>query len=224
MTLDHAAIIAFHRQMHDKFRSTQSGTLINYLDHTFIVHQNVFWPGDDSRALVENYVIHAGEEVLDVCTGAGHLAVFSAEKGAQKVVALDRNPAAVENAKANAERYGYAHVIEVQESDMFSALEKDRRFDVITMNPPFVAHALDDVVSGSTWDEELRVHRVFFANAQAHLKPNGRIYIAAANFGAIDEMKHMATSAGYAMREIGHYNIPNTLLVFYAFELVPDGE
>jgi release factor glutamine methyltransferase len=219
MALDQAAVLAYHREMHAKFRTTESGTLVEYLDKVFVVHKNVFWPGDDSRALVENYTVHPGEEVVDVCTGAGHIAIFSADKGAGSVVALDRNPDAVENAKDNARRHGYDQIVDVRESDMFSALEEDRKFDVITMNPPFVPHALDDVVSSSTWDEELYVHKEFFAHAQDHLKPKGRVYIAGANFGAVKEMKEMAKAAGYSIRQIGRYQKPNTQLIFYAFEL-----
>jgi release factor glutamine methyltransferase len=185
----------------------------------FALHRNVFWPGDDSVPLVKNYVVNPGEEALDLCTGAGHIAVFSASKGARTVVALDRNPDAVQNAKENAERHGYADTIEVKESDVFSALEPDRTFDVITMNPPFIDVELEDIVSSSTWDENLHVHREFFAHAKDHLKPGGRSYIAQANFGVVDEMREMAEDAGFTVSEIGSHNKPNTALVFYAFEL-----
>ena len=221
MKLDIAAVSAFHREMHGKFRATETGMFVEYLGKKFVVHKNVFWPGDDSRALVENYVVHPGEEVLDLCAGAGPIAVFSADKGARSVLALDKSPHAVENAKHNAKLHGYSDVIEVRESDMFSALEPDRKFDVITMNPPFMDHELDDIVSNSTWDQDLYVHKEFFARAKDYLKPDGRGYIAQANFGPIKQIKQMARSGGYAVREIGKYKKPNTQLVFYAFELRP---
>jgi len=221
MKLDHAAIRDYHREMHGKFRRTETGSTVEYLGKQFVVHKNVFWPGDDSWALVNSYVIHPGEDVLDVGTGAGHIAVFSAYKGAGRVVALDINPHAVENAKDNAERHGYRDTIEVMESDMFSALHEDRKFDVITMNPPFLEHVLDDIVSNSTWDEDLHVHKEFFERSRDYLKPSGRSYIAHANFGPIKEMKQMARAADYTIREIGRYKKPNTAVIFYAFELQP---
>jgi methylase of polypeptide subunit release factors len=221
MKLDIAAVSAFHREMHGKFRATETGMFVEYLGKKFVVHKNVFWPGDDSRALVENYVVHPGEEVLDLCTGAGPIAIFSADKGARSVLALDKSSYAVENARHNAELNGYSGLIEARESDMFSAVEPDRRFDVITMNPPFMDHELDDIVSNSTWDQGLYVHKEFFAHAKDYLKPNGRGYIAQANFGPIKEIKQMVRSGGYAVREIGKYKKPNTQLVFYAFELRP---
>jgi release factor glutamine methyltransferase len=221
MKLDVAAITAFHREMHGKFRATETGSIVEYLGKQFVVYKNVFWPGEDSRALVENYIVHPGEEVLDLCTGSGHIAVFSADKGAKRVMAVDRNPSAVQNARDNAERHGFSEIIEVRESDMFSALSRDEKFDVITMNPPFLEHALDDVVSNSTWDEDLHVHREFFEHVRDYLKPRGRAYIAQANFGPLKEVKDMAKGRGYNIREIGRYKKPNTAMIFYAFEVQP---
>jgi release factor glutamine methyltransferase len=221
MKLSSTNIAEFHREMHRKFRATESGLLVDYLGKQFVVHKNVFWPGDDSRPLVENFVVHPGEEVLDLCTGAGHIAVFAADKGAARVVALDRNPSAVENARANAERHGFSRVIEVRQSDMFSALGKDEKFDVVTMNPPFLDHELDDIVSNSTWDEDLHVHKEFFAHVGDYLKPDGRAYIAQADFGPMNEVKRMAKEAGFAIRELGKYNRPFAPIIFYAFELQP---
>ena len=217
--VDETGVIGFHRHMHETFRATETGTEVEYLGKTFVVHRHVFWPGEDSKALVMNYVVHSGEEVLDLCTGAGPVAVFSAYKGAHSVLAVDINPDAVENARSNAEHHGLSHIIEARQSDMFSAVEKDRQFDVITMNPPFINHPADDIVSSSTWDEALHVHKEFFANAPDRLKTNGRSYIAEANYGTIQEMERLARSAGFAVREIGRHKKPYTDLIFYAYEL-----
>jgi release factor glutamine methyltransferase len=217
--VDETGVVGFHRHMHETFRGTETGTEVEYLGKTFVVHRNVFWPGEDSKALVMNYVVHSGEEVLDLCTGAGPVAIFSAYKGARSVLAVDINPDAVENARTNAEHHGLSHIIEARQSDMFSAVEKDRKVDVITMNPPFIDHPADDIVSRSTWDEALHVHREFFANAPDRLKTNGRIYIAEANYGTIRKMQRLASSAGLAVREIGRHKKPYTDLVFYAYEL-----
>jgi release factor glutamine methyltransferase len=218
---DVEAVTAYHRHMHETFRATESGAVVEFLGKTFVVHRNVFWPGDDSKALVMNYVVESGDEVLDLCTGSGHIAVFSASGGAGRVVALDINPAAVDNARANAERHGFADVIDVRESNMFSAVEPGRRFDVITMNPPFLDHPLDDVVSRSTWDEGLHVHRDFFSHAREHLSPRGRMYLAQANFGTVEETEQMARAGGFALRRIGEHRKPYTDIVFSAFELTP---
>jgi hypothetical protein len=84
VTIDYSAIRAYHREMHEKFRMIGTGT-IEYLGMEFALHRNVFWPGDDSVPLVKNDVVNPGEEALDLCTGAGHIAVFSASKGARSV-------------------------------------------------------------------------------------------------------------------------------------------
>ena len=78
--------------------------------------------------------VHEGERVLDMGTGSGVNAILAARKGAQ-VLAVDINPQAVEAARANAERNGVSHIVEVRGSDVFS--EVHGRFDVIVFDRHF---------------------------------------------------------------------------------------
>jgi len=207
--------------MFDKFRAVPTeGKIVDYLGKPFIVYPGVFWPHEDSKALVQNYKINPGEEVLDVCTGSGVIAIYSAWKGARKVVALDINPEAVRTARENVHRYGLDNVVEVRESDVFSALKPGEQFDVITMNSPFTDHAevKKDYVEKTIWDQDLHVHRTFFQGLDKVLKQNGRVYLSQANFGAVNEMKVLAEQAGYSVQEIGR-NVVDDIRTFYAFEL-----
>ncbi len=205
----------------EQFRSVPpAGAKIKYLDKDFLVFRNVFSPFDDSLPLVENYQIKPGEKVLDVCTGSGVIAIFSALKGAGKVLAVDINPEAVENAQANVDLYGLKDVIEVRLSDMFSSLSPEENFDVITGNLPFRNKEAPDLVALSQWDTNLHCHKALFEGVKRHLKPGGRVYLAQANFGALDEMKEMARKEGFKVKLIGQRAMPNNdPRVFYAFEL-----
>ncbi|MDD4989785.1 MAG: tRNA (adenine(22)-N(1))-methyltransferase TrmK [Candidatus Pacebacteria bacterium] len=205
----------------EQFRSVPlAGAKIKYLDKDFLVFRNVFSPFDDSLPLVENYQIKPGEKVLDVCTSSGVIAIFSALKGAGKVLAVDINPEAVKNAQANVDLYGLKDVIEVRLSDMFSSLSPEENFDVITGNLPFRNKEAPDLVAVSQWDTNLHCHKAFFEGIRKHLKPGGRVYLAQANFGALDEMKEMARKEGFKVKLIGQRNMPNNdPRIFYAFEL-----
>lgn len=206
--------------MQECFRSVPSGgKYIEYLGKRFIVYKNVFWPFEDSKPLVENYRIDPGNSVLDVCTGSGVIAVFSACKGAKKVVALDVNPDAVKTAIENARQHGFADIIDVRLSDMFDALRDDEQFDVITGNLPFRNKIATNYGESSQWDTGLKVHRRFFSKVNRYLKPNGRIYFSQANFGAVDEMKQLAEASGFAVRRIGQKIMRDNPKIFYAFEL-----
>ncbi len=197
----------------------KDGVLIEYLGKKFIVYKNVFWPCYDSTVLVDNYKINPGELVLDVCTGSGVLAVMSAYNGASKVVALDVNPDSVRCAKKNASLHGFSDKIDVRLSDMFSALD-DEQFDVITGNLPFRNKIASSLPELSMWDTDLQVHRKFFSRAGKYLTQEGRVYLLQSNFGAVDEMKHMADEAGFSVNLIGERNMPRPYpRIFYAFEL-----
>lgn len=67
-------------------------------------------------------VIQGGEEVIDVGTGSGILAVGAMRLGAKSVLALDLDPVAVQSAEANVELNGLAGRIKVKESDLLSLL------------------------------------------------------------------------------------------------------
>jgi len=208
------------KEMQDKFCAvSDDGQYIKYLGKDFIVYRNVFWPFEDSMPLVENYQINQGESVLDICTGSGVIAIFSAYKGAKKIVALDSSEDAVRSAKENAEQYGFEEIIDVRLSDMYEALEEDEKFDVITGNLPFRNMKAVDQVESTMWDTNLETQVAFFEGALKHLNPGGRIYLSQANFGAVDEMKRMAEESGFDVKLIGQKIMPSDPREFYAFEL-----
>jgi release factor glutamine methyltransferase len=81
---------------------------------------------------------HAGLRVLDLGTGSGAIALAIAHARADvEVLTVDASPAALEVARANAQRLGLPNV-DFQHSDWFSALS-GRRFDLIVSNPPYIA-------------------------------------------------------------------------------------
>lgn len=214
-------IYAIQRQMHQKFRDIPAhGRIVEYLGRDFVVYPGVFWPHEDSKALVRNYVINPGEDVCDVCTGSGVIAIHSAWRGARRVVALDINPNAIKATRENACKYGVGDVVDERLSDVFSALRPREQFDVITMNSPFTNHREEqgDYAERTIWDQDLHVHKSFFEGLPRFLKPNGRAYVAQANFAAVKEMRDMASEAGFSVKQIGK-NIVDDLRTFYAFEL-----
>jgi ribosomal protein L11 methyltransferase len=72
------------------------------------------------RLLEKN--ISGGEEVIDVGTGSGILAVGAVLLGAKSVLALDLDPVAVESARENVALNRQEGVITVKESDLLSLL------------------------------------------------------------------------------------------------------
>ncbi|MDO8537746.1 MAG: tRNA (adenine(22)-N(1))-methyltransferase TrmK [archaeon] len=207
-------------QILSKLRMTpKNGQIVEYLGKQFIVFQNVFWPHEDSKPLVQNFVIKKEDSVLDVGTGSGVIAIFAAYAGAKKVLAVDINPDAIKNAKKNIERHKFSKIIKIRKSNVFSTIKANEKFDVITMNPPFSNRQAKDLVDSTIKDDGFKVHENFFKHVRKHLKENGRIYLAQANFGGVNEMIKLAEKNSFRIKLIGEKKMPNDCRIFYAFEL-----
>jgi release factor glutamine methyltransferase len=80
--------------------------------------------------------------IADVGVGSGIIAVCLVKHlAACRVTAIDISPAALEIAKQNARQHGVADRIEFIESDLFASVPRDRQFDFIVSNPPYVTTA-----------------------------------------------------------------------------------
>lgn len=74
----------------------------------------------------------AGRTVLDVGTGSGVLALIAARLGAQRVLAIDDDPDALESARENLSLNGVTGGIELRQADFRAPL--GARFDAVTAN------------------------------------------------------------------------------------------
>ena len=93
--------------------------------------------GPDSYWLSRMICNHTSGVVLDLCSGSGIQAILSA-KNAEKVVAIDIDPRAVEMIQINACLNKLDHKIEVREGDLYNVIKDGEIFDYITANPPFI--------------------------------------------------------------------------------------
>ena len=80
--------------------------------------------------------------VLDLCTGNGSLAVLAAMAWPDVAVdAADLSADALAVAKLNVERHELARRITLLQGNGLAAVRRDRRYDVILCNPPYVNSA-----------------------------------------------------------------------------------
>jgi release factor glutamine methyltransferase len=80
-----------------------------------------------------------GLQIADIGCGSGILAICAARSLAgAHVTAIDISPAALAVARENAAALGVSEPIEFVESDLFAALEPQRRFDFVVSNPPYI--------------------------------------------------------------------------------------
>jgi release factor glutamine methyltransferase len=155
-----------------------------------------------------------GRSVWDIGTGTGLIALSAKKKGARYVLATDLNPDAVKNAKANGKRLGLR--IDVRLADVFGSI--NRRFDIITFNPPFTDAKARQRHEISFWDEGHKAVRKFFKGLKRHLKPGGRAFIAWASFADTKALIRIAKEFGWSLRETGKKRGKRGF-VYYVFEV-----
>jgi len=100
------------------------------LNHVLSLNVDRGW----RRALVDMSEVHEGDEVLDVATGTGDVAIdFARHSGAGTVVGLDRSAGMLGVARDKLRRGGLERRIGVVEGDAMDMPFDDQSFDAVTI-------------------------------------------------------------------------------------------
>ncbi|WP_448203258.1 50S ribosomal protein L3 N(5)-glutamine methyltransferase [Azospirillum sp. sgz302134] len=137
--------------------------------------------GGDDFTLVEDPT--EVERVLDLCTGSGCLAILAARIFPEaQVDAVDLSADALEVAKRNVADSGFEDRITLHQGDLFAPL-KNRKYDVIITNPPYVdAEAMANLppefrhepeLALASGEDGLDIVRRILKEAPKHLTPEG---------------------------------------------------
>lgn len=111
---------------------------------SFDVTPDVLIPRPETEQLVVRAIDLAKESeiasIADVGTGSGILAVCCARHLPKcRVVAIDKSASALAVATNNAAKHEVTERIDFIESDLFSSVPDQQRFDLILSNPPYVS-------------------------------------------------------------------------------------
>jgi len=165
--------------------------------------KNVFPPrsnfSESSEKLHEVFGDLKGLRVLDMGTGTGIQAIQAVNNGAQSVIAVDINPAAIACAKENVTLNNVADKVWVRESDLFSSLSGEK-FDLIIANLPVADFPIEGVVESALYDSGYKLHRRFFREVGNYLNQGGIIIMTHINFkgvGDFEEFEAMLNEFGY---------------------------
>lgn len=113
-----------------------------FFGHVFHVTPDVLIPRPETELLADHALRycrgHRETRALDIGTGSGCIAVSVAIHAPDSVwTAVDVSPAAVAIANGNADRLGVANRVTVHVLDILRDVPPGR-FDLITMNPPYI--------------------------------------------------------------------------------------
>lgn len=106
----------------------------------FLVTPAVLVPRPETELLVEEALRWAkgkdALEILDLCTGSGCIGISLARETKSPVLAIDISEDALKVAEKNNALNGTA--VDFRYSDLFYHIPKERTFDLITANPPYL--------------------------------------------------------------------------------------
>jgi release factor glutamine methyltransferase len=152
--------------------------------------------------------------VWDIGTGTGLIALTAKNLGAKYVLATDLNPDAIKNAKANSKLLKLK--IDIRKVDMFGNI--NRKFDLITFNPPFTDNQAQTLHEISFWDKDHKTIKKFFGGIEKHIKNNGTALIAWSSFGKVSVLKKIAKNNNFKLIEVGR-RVGKRKFIYYVFRL-----
>jgi len=109
--------------------------MLEYKGIIINTHPDVYEPAEDSFLLADNLDIKSMDNVLEIGTGTGFIAIV-ASKIAGKVIATDVNDHALKCTIKNAVT-NKAYNIELKKGDIFEPVE-GQKFDLILFNAPYL--------------------------------------------------------------------------------------
>ncbi len=117
----------------------------------FLIDENVLIPRDDTEILV-NCVLNIAKQyknpkILNIGTGSGCIEVAMAYYSTNaEITGIEKYDRAINIAQKNIDRYSLGKRIRLIKSDMFDMLEKNKYFDIICSNPPYITkHEMNEL-------------------------------------------------------------------------------
>ncbi len=145
-----------------------------------------------AEGVIDAWMPDETARVLDLCTGNGSLAVLAAMAWPDVAVdAADLSADALAVARLNVDRHEVAGHVTLLQGDGLAAVPRDRRYDVILCNPPYVNEAsmralpaeynAEPRLALAGGDDGMDFIRTLLAGAAAHMTPEAVLVLEIGN-------------------------------------------
>jgi len=181
----------------------------------FVVCENVLIPEQDTENLVEEALrlLDDGSRILDLCTGSGCilLSLLRYSNGCTGV-GTDLSDRALEIARTNARALQMEDRTTWLQGDLFEALDRSLRFDLIISNPPYIPTDVIETLAPEVRCAEPRMaldggadgldfYRRIIREAPGHLVIGGRLMLEI-GYDQGEAVRALLEEAGYYGIEI----------------------
>ena len=182
----------------------------------FKVTRDVLIPRPETEHLVEKaselVPLFSKPRIVDVGTGSGAIAIALAHDWAPPAIltAIDISESALELARWNAKRTGFADRIRFLQGDLLAPVAGEQ-FDIVVSNPPYVPNTdralisvevreFEPAVALFAGDDGLDIYRRLIPAACSALVPGGFLALEI-GFSQADAVRSLLTAAGFAQIE-----------------------
>ncbi|OPY75517.1 MAG: Release factor glutamine methyltransferase [Syntrophorhabdus sp. PtaU1.Bin050] len=186
-----------------------------FFSESFFVDERVLIPRPDTETLVEaaTDILNSKpnmEYVLDMGTGSGAIGLIIAKKTGKRVVCVDISPEALAVAEKNSRDLGVRDKVDFLCSDLFGGTRREKKFDMVVANLPYVAQTEWDSLMRDVRAYEPRmaldggadgaeVYRRFVQELPHHLKTGGCVLCEIGGAGRAEQVREMLHAVGFSI-------------------------
>lgn len=173
----------------DKHKQIKEKCDIKFGSYDLVLYPKVFNPnyGEGSRIFLKNEELLQGNNVLDIGTGSGALAIL-ASKQSSKIIATDISDIACKCAGENFKKLKLTEKISCRNGNLFQCINDGEKFDLILFNPPFLLGKPRSIFEYSMYDDDYNTLYSFFSQAKDFLLGSGKIFLC---FGTVGDVAYL---------------------------------
>lgn len=160
----------------------------------------VYVPAEDSFLLAENLQINDGDDVLEMGTGSGLVALY-ARKLSDNITVSDINYDALKLAEKNFKNNGFDD-IELVFGNLYEPFN-NRKFDVILFNTPYLPTDSDDIINSElnyAFDGGIDGRKIidpFLYGLKSHLNSHGKVQLIQSSLSNIEKTLNILEQEGF---------------------------
>jgi release factor glutamine methyltransferase len=128
-----------------------------------------------TRYLVRSLARYSASSALDMGCGTGIIALAMKRNGIRHVWAVDDHVKAIDCTKLNIRRHADLKDIIVLRSNLFDAVPRDRKFDLIVFNHPYKPSESGAILYGKTGEGGRALIERFFRQLKSYIVPTSVI-------------------------------------------------
>lgn len=144
-------------------------------------------------------------DVLELCSGAGHIGLRAIHRNDRRLVMVDIDPVACSFARRNIDAAGLQGRVEIRQTALDAAVQLQERFALIIADPPWVTstgtHTFpeDPLLAIDGGDDGLSIARACVDLATSHLLPGADLLI---QLGSVEQAEALCADSVFELGSV----------------------